>query len=689
MAQEGSSAPRRALGPLPDEPGDAPSGGRFGSHALPLDDPSPTTGSRRAMRFAFTPESPASPDDDPLQVEPSTPVPPPVPVLPEPEAALPASAGRRFSASTEPHEVVWAPPRRSAVTAASPVPAPEELLPPAERPTAPPALRVPSSPLPSAGSPSSLPAEPSAPVAPAPGVVRFPQSVPTASTAPASTSAAPAQPAPPAAGRSVAEEPETKAREAEAPEAEVPEAEVPAAGRRRGRRLGRRDRTTAKPAVAAPKLQDSSESAGSGTGSPAVAAAGGKRSAKPALVIMASVVAVALLVSGAVWLMTLRSTAPSGAPTGLGTAAALDPLLTAADLGPLGGVTWVDPATPSEGLRPLCLPAAGAGLPDPQRSVSRRIGSATSEVDAVVQVADTYADEAAAVQAYGARLTQAGTCPDATAWITGASRLNGLADAADSVRLVVQDEPTQYHTLLLTRTGRTVSMVDVLTTAGAVTPSDLATVAARSLSRICGGEQGTCPASIEVLNAVPAAGGLAGWLVEADLPRITPGAGRWGATDPATALSVVGSQCEAVDLQGIAGTTGTGQRTFLLADDAKAPTGFGIDQVVYSFADEGLAKKLARRLEKNLAGCADRAPTATVADGPAVKGTGAGDLAITGSTYLVTQKTETSTMVFRVAVVTVGDQVCYLLANSSPNFDFQADQWRRVALRAGQRVSQG
>ncbi len=236
------------------------------------------------------------------------------------------------------------------------------------------------------------------------------------------------------------------------------------------------------------------------------------------------------------------------------------------------------------GLRPLCLPATADGLPEAQRSPSKKITASSSPSDIVVQVIDTYADDATATQAYAARLVQAGTCADTVALITGANTISGLADSAEVIRLTVQEQTDQFHSLLISRTGRSVSLIDV-TTATEVTASDVASVAAAALSRGCGGQLGTCPGSISVATTPPPAGNPFGWLVPADLPRITPGAGRWGATEPKTTLDVVGSLCEAINLKSVAGTQSVGQRTLLLADDSSAPQGFGVDQVVYTFAD--------------------------------------------------------------------------------------------------------
>ncbi len=566
-------------------------------------------------------------------------MPPPMPVLPDSEAALLPSAGRRFSASAEPGEVVYAAPRRSAVSANSPTSAREPILPPPVRPTAPPSTTVNVTPF----------------------SKYYPQSVPTAPTAPPDapslTPPAPLAVAPVAAA-------------ALSEEAAEPKSE-PATKAKKARR------------EKAPRPVKERRSKAEAEANTTDASTRRKRSAKPAMVIIAAVGAVAVLVAASVWALTVRSFAPSGGPSTT-TAAALDPLMTAADLAGLAGATWSDSADP---VRPLCLPEAADGLPAAQRSVSRRITSSTSTTEAVAQVVDTYADDAAATQAYAARLTQTGTCAEAVAWITGANTISGLADSADLVRLTVQEEQVQFHSLLVARTGRNVSMIDIGTSV-AVPAAEVANLAAKPLSRQCSGGEGTCPGSIAVSTAPPPPGNPVGWLVSADLPRITAGAGRWGATEPQTTLNVVGSQCEAMNLKTVPGTQKVGQRTLLLADDGAAPEGFGVDQVVYTFADATAAESLAKKLETNLSGCPDRAPTASVKAGPAVKGTGAAKVKIAGYTFKVTQRTETNTVVFRVAVLTVGQRLVYLLANPSATFDFSDDSWGRVAVRSGQRVSQ-
>lgn len=553
--------PRRALGPIPGDDDDLPTGGRF-SYLDDEDDGAPTVILRR---LAMSPISPA----DPFEIESSTPVPPPAPVLPDPEAALAPAAGRRYSASAEPADYAWAAPRRSAASPYSPS-SPESAIEPAlpraaKRPSAPPKLTV---------------------------------------------------------------------------------------------TVGARARSVADSA----------------------------RKHKPTLIIAAAVVAFVLVIATVVSVLTMRSNAGAGAPNG--GASALDPLVTAADLGNLGGTAWSETTATNDAVLPLCLSDDADGLPTAQRTISRRLTAGGGSANTAVSVVANFADAAAATTAYSIWAAQAGTCPGVTALVTGANQVNGLADSAVAVRVTVQNESPEFHSLQVSRTGREVSLVDVMTTGAEVTATEVGTATMPSLSRLCTASEGTCPTNLVVASQPPPAGNLPGWLVEADLPRITAGAGRWGATEPVATLHLVGSQCEVIDINAVSGTTGVGQRTLLLADDPNAPSGFGVDQGVYSFDTEQAATALRDRLVKNIGACAKRAPTATIKAGPKVSGNGVGDVAIAGSTYLVTQKIGSGSVVFRVAVLTVGKRTVYLLANPTTGFDFTDTAWRQVAVRAGQRASQ-
>lgn len=399
-------------------------------------------------------------------------------------------------------------------------------------------------------------------------------------------------------------------------------------------------------------------------------------------------VVVALVAAGVYFLRPQAAPVPGpSASTSSTPPAPLDPVLTTTDVAGLLGATWMT-ATSATATEPLCLPAASGTVPAPDRTARRVLGPQNAGTDTITHVVDTYADAAAAARAYTARLAQAGSCAGTTALLTGSFTITGLADAAAAATLDIQDDPVQHHTLVISQTGRNVSMIDLTTQAAPPKPAALAAIAAKPLARLCSAGEGTCPASIAVKDSVPAAGDTPGWLIEADLPRINVGDGRWKATAVSSTPTVSGSQCETVDLVKVTGATVT-QRTLLLADDPAQPTGFGVDQVNYSFTNADAAKKYQGKLNDGLADCDPRVPTAKVADGPTTKGIGANSVAFSGKSYRITQQTQTDANVsYRVAVLRAGKTVTYLLVfPATPKFDFTDDQWKALMLRAGQRAS--
>lgn len=414
-----------------------------------------------------------------------------------------------------------------------------------------------------------------------------------------------------------------------------------------------------------------------------------RRSRGRALGVLAAVLVIAGGVAGSAWWLNPQGTTPTTPSTSPSPSAGLDPLLTPTDLGRLGGTTWlVDSAAAPGSQTPVCLPTGTDAMPVADRTAPRVLTAANSPTGYVTHIVETYADPVAARQAYAARLVQAGTCADTEALIVSTRTVTGLANAAFASYIQVQAEKPEHHSLVVSQTGRNLSMIDVVS-AEPIDLEETAKVAAKPLARLCSGGEGVCPTTVSLTASIPAAGEDPGWLIEADLPRITAGAGRWAATRPSPSLTILGSQCEAVSLVKVSDATSSAQRTLLLADDPSAPTGFGIDQVVYTFPSAKTAKSFGDKLGSNLADCADRVPTATVERGPTVKGEGADGVAFSGRSFLISQKTaEEDAVPFRVAVIRVGERISYLLANPSPDFDFTTNQWKAIMTRTAQRVSQ-
>lgn len=671
---EGSERPRRALGPLPDDFDDpivpeSPSAPEAG-----FDDPALTdTGMMR--RLALNPDGTLGDL-----------VPPPRPVLPSSEAALPASAGRRFSANDSPYDVEWAAPRRSAASVSSPPPAYEPLLPPVSRPTQPPEVTV--SYQPSASRVADIPAySMAAPALGSHALTPEPASPDQTETAEAPVDKAAAKEAAAEAkadAKRAKEEAKADARAARADakaealaakqaekEAKLADKEAKKAAKKNkgasaasqpdiAARLGAPELAAATPAADAAAKTDSTQKSG--------------RSIRPAFLVMAGVVVILLLVVVAV-VVVLKPTSTLGSPG----PAAIDPVLTDGEVAVLGAGPWTSAPTTETAI---CL--SGGTTVKADRSVARLLSNTSGS--SVLQSVDSYADADTATEAYSQRLTQVGTCADDAATVQSASTVSGLGDTADAVTLKARDKAGATHTVLLVRSDRTVNIFDVATPE-AIPLTAIASTSTASLNRQCAGT--TCPSAISVEASVPAAGDPAGWLVPADLPLVTPGVGKWVTTD--FQVKSRGSGCEGIDLAKVSNTTSSGQRTLILADDPAAVEGsvsFGTDQVNYEFSTAKAAQDLAASLTKNINNCASRQLTATVDGTDKVTGTGAEGAAISGQTWTVTHKISGKTLTLRLAVVTSGNRVTYLLANPLKNANFGDSEWTAIALRAGQRASQ-
>ena len=344
--------------------------------------------------------------------------------------------------------------------------------------------------------------------------------------------------------------------------------------------------------------------------------------------------------------------------------------------------TKVDADTPS----PQCVDVTE--MKTKAEAVRQQVLQGEAKTDPLVlQLAMTYADADTATSAFAEISTSLGTCDPGPAYLRSGLSLTDLADEGTGVVVDALGTEFEHHTILLTRTGENITILDAAAGAANPNPSTLAPVAATALSRLCK-EGGTCPAKAPAAKeSLPPAGSDKGWLEPADLPRVTEGVGRWASTN-GTLNDKFGSQCENVDLSKASGPTSRGIKTYLLSDDPDAPDVFGVDMVTFDFGDENAANTFGNTLRSNIAKCTARTRTATVAAAKNLDGTGADNAKITGTWHSVTQATSSGKTTYRVAVMNVGKRVVYLLDTPSGGFDFDDTQWSGLAVRAAQRASQ-
>lgn len=425
------------------------------------------------------------------------------------------------------------------------------------------------------------------------------------------------------------------------------------------------------------------------TGTEADAVATGRRSHRKLGIGIVVALVVAAVAIGAFVLLNPGGTARPGAsapPT-------VDPvatyLLQPADLDTVrpdstwtaaATVTTPDASTPA----PKCVAPVLEATPRPTATLVRTFSPVAGAAAGILHQVETYASPEDATAAYAARVTQLGACERNTAWVQSGEQVTGLGDEATGSTVVLQGEASEFHTIIVERTGTRLNVVDATQAQEPLAASSLVPALQAVLGRQCA-DNGTCPASPAVAAGVPPVTEPPGFLANVDLPRITPGAGAWRGAPVSDTVSSRGSRCEALDLTTApAGSLAQRQLTLVLQDDAKAPPAFGVDEVLYTFSTPEEAGAFAATLAGNIDGCPGRTGTAAVARTADLTGPG------TGPAWVVTRKVDESTATarFRVAVVTSGTHTLYLMANPTGEFDFSDAAWHGVALRAAERLTQ-
>jgi hypothetical protein len=266
--------------------------------------------------------------------------------------------------------------------------------------------------------------------------------------------------------------------------------------------------------------------------------------------------------------------------------------------------------------------------------------------------------------------------------------VGGLGDQSAGAVVTVTDSGKQtYHGLVISRTGRIVDIVDVAQTSGAPSMGNTAGALAQAVDVQCATSGGACAKKVSVKNGPPPLGGdEPGFLAAGDLPPVGSTPSLWvGSTPSAPDADYVGSGCETTDWTRVKGATAKNMRTYTQQDSSSI---FGVDQIVETMSDPNAASDLVSAVKKDLTSCSSRKLTATVSKPVKVDGPGAENNQVSGWAADVSQKTASTTIQFRVGIVSVGDKVIWTLANPVDKLDFTDDQWQTIVLRAGQRASQ-
>lgn len=420
--------------------------------------------------------------------------------------------------------------------------------------------------------------------------------------------------------------------------------------------------------------------------------------------VIGAIVAALVIVLGAY--LVRRNTTATETPTPTAPATAVPPtesstpepeasvadLMTVADAERVvPDASWVEIETAEDRTSAVanaaCL-SSERGDVNPTLTFQRTLGTSDDDMLAAMHQIDVYANVEAATRVQEERVANLAACDEVPARIIGSLAVHGLADEAQQLTIAYENTPTQFHTVLLLRNGRALTIVDVTRDGSPVPAQEVTAGVERSIEELCDRTDGACPSGTSFEETVPPVSPPQGWLLTADLPRITAGTGSWTTSAPGE-LTSQGMNCENFPLASEPGPTARQQRTYLLTQDAAVPAGFGMDEMVFEFDSPEAAGQFVAKLGNNIAGCKDRVLTATVTELPGISGVGADKAPLSARSFLVQQATSDDTSVlYQLSVVVTGQKVAYLLTTVSEDFRFSDDQFAAVVRRAGERLSQ-
>ena len=411
-----------------------------------------------------------------------------------------------------------------------------------------------------------------------------------------------------------------------------------------------------------------------------------------AVASFAALLLVGGMIASAVWpRAAVPALSPTANPSFSGSVAPVtaSDLLTPADLAPVAQTAWYIGQTLTEvkaaSPQAACLTAI-TGSVRADLTLQRTLASSDHKDIAALHQIDHFGSAEDTMRVFNERRARLAACDDEPTLIVSSTSVTGLGDDAVQLTVAYQAAETEYHTVLMVRSGSLISTYDMTRVGEPLAVDGVVAAAKAALTRSCA-TNGSCPTDPKASSSVPPASTPAGWLQVSALPRVTPGNGRWTATDPG-ALKSAGTSCENATLATVTGPTDRGQRTLLLTQDAKAPTGFGADELRFTFADATQAAAFSKSVGDAIASCADRVLTATISDAGTIDAT-VGSAKVAGRTFTVAQATgQDKSVVFQVALSQTGNYVTYVVVNTTASFKLTPAQMSAIGVRSAARATQ-
>jgi DNA-directed RNA polymerase specialized sigma24 family protein len=304
------------------------------------------------------------------------------------------------------------------------------------------------------------------------------------------------------------------------------------------------------------------------------------------------------------------------------------------------------------------------------------------------QALEVVASVEAATTTYENLVGAVAACRTASRQLMDFKTVDGVGDEAAMFDFkYVDGDSVRDEMVMLARTGFVIEIWVVRPQAAdRVRSRPVVELAGDSVDAVCVDAEGACAIKpFDVAEETPPADdGASGFLETVDLPvlaGITPG---WAATTPERVTdNPAATDCDNADFRA-GGATETRARTYVVPDAAKLPDVFGMSETVGNFPTEDSARRFMRTVTRNVSRCEDRQLNLAVKrDDKILQGKAVGHVWQVNSAA-----SESTTFVFRVGLVRVGNAVLQVTFTPSGEFDVGPARYVRLTERAAARVAQ-
>jgi hypothetical protein len=328
------------------------------------------------------------------------------------------------------------------------------------------------------------------------------------------------------------------------------------------------------------------------------------------------------------------------------------------------------------------------GQPVSQQKILRVLSSTGKSSPSALHEATAYATPEEAVQAFAVAARTLGTCSTPGTYLAAGRIVGGVGDqSVSAIAAVLDGKATSSHSVIVSRTGRVVNILDASGPGDGVPVPNTAAALAEVTKVQCSAAGGKCAGGVQVRPGPPPLGGdEPGFLAAGDLPPAGGSLTPWNAAPvELPSEDFPGSSCETVNWTTVPAEH-RDTRVYLHPDSGR--NYFGVNEIRVTTKDAKAATALVDKIKKDLETCKERRLTATVKDPVKISGIGARSTKIVGYTAVVEQKRSGGSDKFRVGIVAAGRKVAYTFANPKGDFDFTDKQWDTIAVRAGERFTQ-